>query len=427
MTDWRWAVFLPVVFVSYSLAFVDRTNFGFALAAGMARDLGVTGGAVSLAGALFFLGYFPFQAPGTRLAERRSIRWVIFCGLIGWGVLACATGLIHRLGLLYADRLLLGVVESAVMPALVILLSRWFTAGERARANTILILGNPVTMLWMSVVSGYLAQAAGWRAMFIVEGAPSVLWAFVWLAFSADRPSSSRWIDPAKAAALEAAIADEQRAIKPIASYAALFRSPALVLFSIQFLLWSVGAYGFVLWLPVMLKHNQISLGEIGWLAAAPYAAAIMLMCAGSFASDRLRARRILVWPFLLLAAMAFYGSYLTQGLHYWLSYGLLVIAGACTYAPYGTFFAYISEVLPRNVLGAAVAIVNSAGALGSFGGTYLVGMLNGLGHGPGLAYLLIAAALLMAAMTTLALPTAGERRARGRAPVTEALARADL
>ncbi len=423
MTDWRWTVLLPVVFVSYSLAFVDRTNFGFALAAGMAKDLGVTSGAASLAGALFFLGYFPFQAPGTRFAERRSIRWVIFGGLIGWGVLASATGLIHRLDLLYADRLLLGVVESAVMPAMVILLSRWFTAGERARANTILILGNPATMLWMSVASGYLAQAAGWRAMFIIEGAPSVLWAFVWLAISADRPSRGRWFDPTKAGALEAAIADEQRAIKPIASYAALFRSPALILFSVQFLLWSVGAYGFVLWLPVMLKHNQIGLGEIGWLAAAPYAVAIALMCVSSFASDRLRTRRLLVWPFLLLAALAFYGSYLTSGLHYWLSYGLLVLAGACTYAPYGTFFAYIAEVLPRNVLGPAVAIVNSAGALGSFGGTYLVGLLNGLGHGPSLSYLLIAAALLLAAVTTLALPSSGERRAGGRAAmVAEAL-----
>jgi MFS family permease len=357
---------------------------------------------------LFFLGYFPFQAPGTRLAERYSIRWMIFCGLIGWGVLACATGLIHSLGLLYADRLLLGVVESAVMPALVLLLSRWFTADERARANTILILGNPVTMLWMSVVSGYLAQAAGWRTMFVVEGAPSILWAFVWLAFAADRPSRGRWVDPARARALEAAIADEQHAIKPMASYAALARSPALLLFSIQFLLWSVGAYGFVLWLPVMLKHNQIGLGEIGWLAAAPYAAAIMLMCLGSFASDRLRARKIMIWPFLLTAAIAFYGSYLTAGLHYWVSYGLLVVAGACTYAPYGTFFASITEVLPRNVLGAGVAIINSAGALGSFGGTYLVGLINGLGHGPGLSYLLIAAALLLASTTTIALPMSG-------------------
>ena len=414
MADWRWTVLLPVVFIAYSLAFVDRTNFGFALAAGMAKDLNVTSGAVSLAGALFFLGYFPFQAPGTRLAERSSIRWVIFYGLIGWGVLACATGLIHRLGLLYADRLLLGVVESAVMPALVILLSRWFTVGERARANTVLILGNPVTMLWMSVLSGYLAQAAGWRTMFIVEGAPSILWAFVWLAFAADRPSLGRWVDPAKARALEAAIADEQRAIKPVASYAALFRSPVLILFSLQFLLWSVGAYGFVLWLPVMLKHNQIGLGEIGWLAAAPYAAAIMLMCLSSFASDRLHTRRVLIWPFLLLAAIAFYGSYLTAGQHYWLSYGLLVLAGACTYAPYGTFFAHITEVLPRNVLGAAVAIINSAGALGSFGGTYLVGLLNGLGHGPGLSYLLIAAALLLASGMTLTLPTSGERRRAG-------------
>src|SRR5689334_10424118 len=132
----RWTLLLPVIFVSYSLSYLDRANFSFGAAAGMAKDLGISPAENSLLGSLFFLG------------------------LLGWSRLASATGLITNLTLLYIDRFLLGIVESAVLPAMLILQSRWYTAKERARANAFLVLGNPATMLWMSLVSGWLVAQA---------------------------------------------------------------------------------------------------------------------------------------------------------------------------------------------------------------------------------------------------------------------------
>ena len=61
---------------------------------------------------------------------------------------------------------------------------------------------------------------------------------------------------------------------------------------------------------------------------------------------------------------MSFYGSYLIGPDHFWISFVLLVIAGAAMYAPYGPFFAIITEVLPKNVSGGAIALINSFGAL---------------------------------------------------------------
>ena len=81
---------------------------------------------------------------------------------------------------------------------------------------------------------------------------------------------------------------------------------------------------------------------------------------------------------FLVIGAIAFYGSYLVGTSNFWLSFVLLVIAGGAMYAPYGPFFAIITEVLPANVSGGAIALINSFGALGSFAGSYLVGYLNG-------------------------------------------------
>ena len=71
-------------------------------------------------------------------------------------------------------------------------------------------------------------------------------------------------------------------------------------------------------------------------------------------------------------------------------------------YAPYGPFFAIITEILPRNVAGGAIALINSMGALGSFAGSYLVGYLNGTTGGFGASYIFMAVSLLLSAVLTM-------------------------
>ena len=414
----RWLRLLPAIFVTYSFAYVDRANYGFGAAAGMAQDLHIDSSAVSLLGALFFLGYFLFQIPGAAYAERRSAKRLVFWSMIAWGILASATGLISNVPLLFIDRFLLGVVESAVLPALLILLSHWFTTAERSRANTILILGNPITVLWMSIVSGYLTHSVGWRGMFIAEGVPSVAWAAIWWWLVDESPRDAAWLSPAERQAIEARLAEEQRHIAPVRNYRDAFLSPAVMLLSLQYLFWSIGVYGFILWLPSMLKSgSKIGLVGIGWLSAGPYLAATILMLVVSTFSDRSHMRKGVVWPSMLVGAVAFYGSYALGTTHYWLSYALLVVSAAAMYAPYGPFFAWITELLPRNVAGGAMALVNSCGALGSFVGTYVVGFLNGATGGDGASYLFMAASLLIATGLTLAVRRSGLEARLGAAP----------
>ncbi len=166
---------MPIAFVTYSLAYLDKSNYSIASAGGMADELGLTAAQDSLIAASFFLGYFLFQIPGTIYAEQRSARRLIAWSTVAWGLLAVVQGLLSSPTQLVAVRFLLGVVEGAVLPSLVMLLSRWFTKGERGRANTFLILGNPLTVMWLSAVSGWLVSVSDWRMMFVVEGVPSVV------------------------------------------------------------------------------------------------------------------------------------------------------------------------------------------------------------------------------------------------------------
>ncbi|MEI2605582.1 MFS transporter [Erwinia aphidicola] len=402
----RWGKLIPIAFITYSLAYLDRANYGFGAAAGLAEDLNITPAISSLLGALFFLGYFCFQVPGGIYAEKHSAKRLIFWSLVLWGALAAATGMVYNVVLLAAIRFLLGVAESVVMPAMLIFLSHWFTRAERSKANTFLFLGNPITVLWMSILSGYLVNAFGWRGMFIIEGVPAILWAGIWWLVYADRPRDAKWLSEAEKRAIESALAEEQQAIKPVKNYREAFRSPKVLALAFIHFFWNIGMYGFIMWLPSMLKSaSGMGIVATGWLSAAPYLLAVPLMLAASWFSDKYQQRKAIVLLFLGLGAICFIASFSIGPAHFWLSWVLLVIAGGAMYTPYGPFFAAIPEMIPRNVVAGAMSFVVCFGALGSFIGAWIVGYLNGLTGSPDASYIFMGGSLvlavLLAALTT--------------------------
>lgn len=393
----RWLRIMPPVFITYSLAYLDRANYGFGAAAGMAKTLHITGSRSALLGALFFLGYFFFQVPGASYARRRSVRNLVFWTQLAWGVLAALTGVIQTFWLLALDRLLLGVAESFILPSLLILLTDWFTSQERSRANTLLILGNPITVLWMSAATGYLIKIVGWQMAFVLEGIPAVIWAFFWLRLIRDKPDQAPWFSEETRSALAAALEKEQQKLVPVASVTEALKMPNVLILSAQFFLWSVGVYGFVLWLPsIVQKGGSQGIGITGLLSAVPYLLAAILMVLVSHLSDKAQERKRYIWPFLVGAAAAFFISYLTVGYSFWLAYAFLVLAGAGMYAPYGPFFAYVPDMLPHNVSGQAMAFINSFGALGAFVGAWFVGVLQSATHNSESSFLAMALAIFL-------------------------------
>jgi len=397
---------IPLIFVTYSLAYLDRANFGLAAAAGMAPDLGLTPAKSALLGAFFSLGYVLFQVPGVLYAQRHGIRHLIGVSLLVWGLCSTLPGVVRNFPLLLIIRFGLGAAEAAVFPALLLYVTRWFTRAERARANALLILGNPLTVLWMSVVSAYLIAAFNWRWMFILEGGVTMVWAAVWWCLARERPADAAWFPPAAAQALEEELAREKSGRSGTASFGAAVRSPLVLLISGQFFGWTLGVFGFVLWLPSILSSGSaMGIVQTGWCSAAPYVVSIVIMPLNSLWSDRALRRKIFIWPFLLLGAAAFYGSYLAGAGHFWGSLGLLVVAGAAMYAPYGPFWAMVSELLPPELAAPGTAIINGSGALGAFLGSYLVGFLNGATGGPGASFLTMAAGLVVSAVLTLCIP----------------------
>ena len=401
----RWFYIVPAVFVTYSLAYVDRANYGFGAAAGLAATLHISNSRSALLGSLFFFGYFIFQIPGAAYARRRSARRLIFFALVGWGVLASLTGVIQNYWLLAIDRLLLGAAESFILPGMLILLTSWFTRAERSRTNTLLILGNPATVLWMSAATGYIIKAVGWQMAFVIEGVPSILWGFVWLYLVRDKPEEASWMSAESCIQLVETLDREQRLIPQVANMKTALQNANVIWLCAQYFFWSVGLYGFVLWLPTVIqKGASRGIAITGLLSAIPYLAAIILMLIVSYYSDRSFRRTRFVWPFLALSGVALLGSYFTAGLNFWWAYAFLILAGGTMYAPYGPFFAIIPEMLPANVAGEVTALINSCGALGAFIGSWFVGLLEAYTGNSQAGFLLMSISLIISGIIILCL-----------------------
>jgi MFS family permease len=184
-----------------------------------------------------------------------------------------------------------------------------------------------------------------------------------------------------------------------------LLRKDVIVL-AVQYFCWSVGVYGFVLWLPTIVRQGaSLNMGRTGLVSAAPYLFAIALMFVVANISDRTGRRAQMVWPFLLLSGVAMMGSFLLQSHGFLWAYLCLLVAGGGMYAPYGPFFAIMPERIPQGRVGEVMALVNSAGALGGFTGSYLVGLLRSATGSERPGYLLMSTFLILSALLIIWLP----------------------
>jgi sugar phosphate permease len=256
--------------------------------------------------------------------------------------------------------------------------------------------------------------------MFIIEGLPALAWAVVWWFTVKDRPADAPWMTDAEKTELDARLKVEQAHIAPVRDYKAAFRSSVVLKCCAIHALWSVGVYGFIMWLPSILKAaSTIDIVSVGWLTAVPYLAAIILMLLMSWLSDKTRNRKLFVWPLLLVGTIALVASYMVGGSNFWISFALLVLAGATMYAPYGPFFALVPELVPSNVLGGAIGFINASGALGAFLGSWVVGYLNGATGSPSASYIFMAAALLLSVILMITVPARSGQRSADDQPLS--------
>ena len=405
----RWVRIIPVAIIVYIIAFMDRTNVGFGFS-GMEESLSFGATAAGFAGGIFFIGYLFLQIPGGHLAEHRSAKHFVGIMLLVWGVFAILTGLVQTYWQLLVVRFLLGVAEGGVWPAILVLISHWFPAEERARAYALWIINIPIASIITSPLSGWIVENAGWRWLFIIEGLFPFIVAPLWWWLIDDHPSEASWISERERRYIETSLAEERRNAPESQGYRQVLQSGIVWKLVLVYFLIQVGFYGLNLWLPTALKElTQQGFGLVGLIGALPYVVAVGGLLLNGWLADKTGRYPLLVFASMLIAAGALMASVLVGENQIVLSIALLSLAMGGALAYDGPFWAAASEATPPAVVGGAMGLVNAIGNLGGFVGPYLGGYLQDLSNGSFVSTdAMLAGALLLAGLVMLTIRVRG-------------------
>jgi ACS family tartrate transporter-like MFS transporter len=406
---------LPFLFVLYLVAYLDRVNISFA-AAGVSKDLGLTTASYGFAAGIFFLGYVLFEIPSNLILERVGARRWIGRILLSWGLVAGLMAFMTSAYQFYALRLLLGVAEAGFFPGIVLYLSQWVPAAQRARTLAGFMLAIPVAGLLGGPISAALLSLhglgglAGWRWLFLIEAIPAVLLAFVVWRRLPDRPHQATWLTPEDAGSLEQVLQQERRQLRDsgrqVHGLLAGLRQPRLWLLGVLYLAIATGFYGFSFWIPrfvaAALPPGMASPVLANLVSAVPYGLAVVAMLLVGTSADRRGEQRLHVAAALAVAAVSLGLAIATGGLA---RLALISVSAAATFSCLGPFWAIPSQFLGGRAAAGGIAWINSVGNIGGFLAPIVMGRLMMRPGGDGLALAGLAVVLLLAAALALLLP----------------------
>jgi MFS family permease len=408
----RWWRIIPVALVMYTFSYVDRTNVALAFDpahSSAMSDLGMDDKIKGNAIGIFFLGYWLLQMPGGYLASRWSARKVVSLCLLAWGAAAVGCGLVTTVGGFRVMRFLLGVAESAVYPATLVLLANWFPRRERARANAYWNLCQPLAVAGAAPITGLLLGLWGWRTTLMAEGALPFIWLPIWWFGIRDHPREAKWISAAEREHLETTLAAEAAELEPdrrTPLWRALLQPMVLVMMPICFLM-NAFSYGCNTFLSEALKSPDRSFTSVqtGLLYAVPYLVTVVSMVVVSRNSDRTGERRLHVATVYTISGVCLIASVLAARHSFWLSFGFLCFAIQGPFAGLAPFFAIPTEMLPRRAAAAAMGLVNAIGNVGGWAGNASFGWLKQTTHGTSVPFTVLGIAILVSAALCFLLP----------------------
>lgn len=398
---------IPALIIFYILAYIGRSNLGYA-ALTMNADLGITNTAFGLVAGIFFLGYFIFEVPSNVALDRFGARVWIARILITWGIIIICTGFVQNVHQLYLARFLLGVAEAGFFPGIILYLSRWYLSRDAAKSVSMFMLAIPFAYMIGAPVSGLIMDHVGWlgvppwRWIFILEGIPSIIGGFYCLRFLPDRISDVDWLNREEKEWLETSLAEEA-ARKPSKttkhfSKEAFFNKQVWVLIIAYFGV-ELGEYGLAFWTPLIIDSigQNLSATSVGILTAATYVLGAITMVVWGRHSDATRERRYHNILPLLLCASALIGiGFTTRSM---LSVLFLALIIGSVYAIFGPFWSLQTYYLTGASASVGIALVNSFGNLAGFVSPTIIGYAKDQTGYEYAGFIVIAVVMVVAAL----------------------------
>lgn len=378
---------IPLLILLYFVNYLDRVNIGFAGPNGMNEELGLSATMFGVAAGVFFIGYLLLEVPSNLLLHRFGARRWIARILVSWGIVATIMAFTPNATVLIILRFLLGVAEAGFFPGIILYLTYWFPAAQRARMTAWFMTAIPISTALGAIVSSLIIEhgdglfgLSGWRVMFLLEGIPAILLAFVvWFALT-DRPSKATWMPADERDALERAIAAEGAKVSEEGPKSVLgaLKSPRVLALSWVYFGVVYGLYALGFFLPTIVKNfaaqygTQFTTVQQGLITAIPYAVGLVAMIVWTRTSTN---------PTLRVAVPALVGGLSIPVALYmanpWLAIVAVTICACGVLAALPGFWSLPTAYLTGAAAAAGIGLINSLGNLSGFVAPYVTGALS--------------------------------------------------
>jgi MFS transporter, ACS family, tartrate transporter len=406
---------LPFLFTLFVIAFLDRVNVSYA-ALEMTHDLSFSNRVFGFGSGIFFVGYLLFEIPGCLIVERWSARKWFARIMVTWGLITVLMAFIRTPMHFYIVRILLGAAEAGFFPGILVYLTHWFRAEDRAKACAMFMIAIPVANIIGSPLGGWLLGVhwlgiQGWRWLFIVEGIPAIVFGIITVFYLTDWPREARWLAPEEREWVTAELDAEALAKKSARSYKIweALRQPAVIQLTLIYFFAVSSIYSLSIWLPTFLKRSSsMSNLSISLLSMIPYVVVLFAMLLNGWHSDRTNERRWHTAVPLIIGVVAF-SLLILAGSNLWFAFACIIAASAAnSFLP--SFWPIPSVFLGESAAAASIGLINSIGNLGSFVTPSVIGYFLDRTRSFAFGFLYVIASLLIAIVLLLTLRTSPAR-----------------
>ena len=371
---WR---LMPVLFVSYIFAYLDRVNIGFAKL-GMKNELWYTDSVFSFGAGIFFIGYFLFEIPSNILMHKIGARVWIARIMVSWGLISALCAFSNSANSFYFLRFLLGVAEAGFFPAIILYLTYWFPQKRRASMYALFFIAINVAGIVGSPISGWIMSATqhsttlkSWQWLLILEAVPSLLMGLCIPFLLTNQPEKATWLTNEEKSIISKDLEDDLQlnigGNKKLYNVLDALRSFKVWVFALVYFFIIIGLYGLSFWLPQIIE-NTITTNklEIGFYASIPWACAALGMILYSGHSDRKGERRWHVAVACFVGMLAFIASGLEATSAFFILFSIS-IATTSLMCALSIFWSLPAMVLTGTAAAAGIALINSVGNIGGF------------------------------------------------------------
>ncbi|WP_152363402.1 MFS transporter [Microlunatus speluncae] len=365
---------IPILLLMYILAFLDRSNLGFAKAEFQA-DTGLSNAAYALGAGIFFLGYAVLEVPSNLLMRRVGAKAWLARIMITWGIVSALMMFATNEPSFYALRVLLGIAEAGFFPGVIYYLTHWIPVEHRARVNGLFYFGAPLAFIFGGPLSGLLLDLDGlgglhgWQLMFLITGVLTIIVGLIVISYLPNGPRDARWLTEAERTTLLAAMESEDGSKEEHSPRGALraLANPAVLYFSVIYLTIQMAVYGVTFYLPTQVAGvvGQEVGFVVGLITGGVWTLAIVGVLIATRLADRTGRRRTIAAVALALAAI---GILLSVILDQPVLVLLALAVGAAGFiAVQPVFWTLPTSFLVGAAAASGIALINSVGSLGGF------------------------------------------------------------